>query len=188
MCGNREAAGGRSDHSTAALRPGKAAGLPTWKDFRVSKFQTPPSSPGGPGTKRKSQKCSHLVLSFQISTPANRGGGEAAIADSVPPGWSAELRGGSWVAAPKGRRQTFEILPQVVTAPHSFQVFHLSLGVRGGGDPAPFAKVVAFAMPCRRSPLPGADAECNNLTTLKIAGTPPFSKCSKCWSPAGAWG
>ena len=110
MCGNREAAGGRSDHSTAALRPGKAAGLPTWKDFRVSKFQTPPSSPGGPGTKRKSQKCSHLVLSFQISTPANRGGGDAAIADSAPSGWSAELRGGSGVAAPIGRRQTFEIV------------------------------------------------------------------------------
>ena len=33
---------------------------------------------------------------------------------------------------------------------------------RGGGDPAPFAKAVAFEMPCRRSPLPGADAEFNN--------------------------
>ena len=186
MCGNREAAGGRSDHSTAALRPGKAAGLPTWKDSRVSKFQTPPSSPGGPGTKRKSQKCSHLVLSFQISTPANRGGGEAAIADSVPSGWSAELRGGSGFAAPIGRRQTFEIVaPGCDRTP--FQVFNVSLGGRGGGDPAPFAKVVAFAMPCRRSPLPGADAEGNNLTTLNIAGIPPSSMFSKCWSPAGDW-
>ena len=155
MCENREAAGGRSDHSTAALRPGKAAGLPPWKDSRVSKFQTPPSSPGGPGTKRKSQKCSHLVLSFQSSTPANRGGGEAAIADSVPPGWSAELRGGSGVAAPSGRRQTFEIVPQVVTAPF-FKFSPFRLGAVGAATLFPSRRLLPLRcrVAGRRSPGP----------------------------------
>ena len=43
-----------------------------------------------------------------------------------------------------------------------FKVCHVSFGGRGGGDPAPVAKAVAYEMPCRRSPLPGADAEFNN--------------------------
>ena len=59
-------------------------------------------------------------------------------------------------------------LPQLVTALF-FQVFNVSPGGRGGGDPAPFTKVVALEMPCRRSPPPGADAEGETLRTLKMA-------------------
>ena len=157
MCGDREAAG------ATILKPpsgrGRQPDLPLGRTFALHNFRLPPSSPGGPGTKRKSQKCSHLVLSFRIPTPANRGGGDAPIADSVPSGWSAELRGGSGVAAPIGLRRNFEIVPQVVTAPF-FKFSTFRLGAVGAATLLPSRRLLPLRcrLAGRRSPGPTPSA------------------------------
>ena len=123
MCGDREAAG------ATILKPpsgrGRQPDLPLGKTFALQ-FQTPPLLPRRPRNKTEIAEMQPSCAKFSNPDSGQSGGGDAPIADSVPSGWSAELRGGSGVAAPIGRRQTFEIVPQVVTAPFfKFSTFRL---------------------------------------------------------------
>ena len=151
----RRPGGRRNDHSKAVLWPGKAAGLPTWKDFRVSQFQTPPLLPRRPRNKTEIAITQPSCAKFSNPDSGHSGGGDAPIADSAPSGWSAELRGGSGVAAPLGRRQTFEIVPQVVTAPF-FKFSTCRFGAVGAATLLPSRRLLPLRcrVAGRRSPGP----------------------------------
>ena len=144
----RRPEGRRSRQSKAALWPGKGSRTAHLERLsRFANFRLPSSLPAAPEPVGM-QTRSHLVLSFRILPPANRGGGRAPITDSVASGRSAELGGGSGVASLLGRRQNFENGASGGDRPLSkFSTFRLG-AVEAGGNLAPVAKVV-LPLRCR---------------------------------------
>jgi hypothetical protein len=141
--GDQKAAG------AASLKPpsgrGKAAGRPTWKDFRVLQISDSPPPFRRP---RNQSECKHAATCAKFSNPASCQSGwrprshHAPITDSVASGRSAELGGGSGVASLRGRRQNFENGASGGDRPLSkFSTFCLG-AVEAGGNPAAVAKVV----------------------------------------------
>ena len=132
--------GGRTSHLERLLR------------FTIS--DSPPPPPAAP-EKTEIAEMQPSCAKFSNPDSGQSGGGDAPIADYVPSGWSAELRGGSGVAAPIGRRQTFEIVPQVVTAPF-FKFSTFRLGAVGAATLLPSRRLLPLRcrVAGRRSPGP----------------------------------
>ena len=121
-----------------------------------------------------------MLPSFRVPTPAPRGCGRAPIVNSVPAG-GARLRGGGGVVAPTGRPEAIHgTFYDLLVAGTVFKVFK-DVGQRGG-DPAPFAQVVALATPWRRGRRPkGPEAKLENFENR---GGPSFFTISKDPPPA----
>ena len=137
------------------------------------------------------QTHNHPVLSLQILTTDSGPSGCRPCSHRGPRPVREECGTWRWEwgRPPQGAgSQTLKTLPLVVTAPFSsFQRFVWGPRGRRTGS---FRNVVALAMPCRRSPIPRAAAECGTLKTLKRARAraQPFSKFSECRPPAGLAG
>ena len=145
----------RSRDSKAALWPGKGCRTAHMeRRSRFSNFRFPFSLPVAPEPNVR-QTRSHLVLSLRILPRPI--GGAAALPTRIPSRPEGVLNL-AVAASLNSRVQNFENGPLMVTTPLSsfprFACRPLGLGPGSSREGC-----VAIAMPCRRSPPPGADAE-----------------------------